>query len=69
MRYIVNVGSVGQPRDGDPRAGYVVWDTALNSLEAKRIPYDIKLTADKIIQRGFQKKDADRLLDPLILIR
>ncbi|TKB11345.1 metallophosphoesterase [Desulforhopalus sp. IMCC35007] len=61
IRYIVNVGSVGQPRDGDSRAGYVIWDTILNSLEAKRIPYDIKSTADKIIQRGFQQKDADRL--------
>lgn len=69
IRYIVNVGSVGQPRDGDPRAGYIIWDTVLNSLEAKRIPYDIRFTADKIILRGFQKKDADRLLDSLIRIR
>ncbi len=61
IRYIVNVGSVGQPRDGDSRAGYVIWDIVQNSLEAKRIPYDIKSTADKIIKRGFQQKDADRL--------
>jgi|AMWB02.1.fsa_nt_gi predicted phosphodiesterase len=61
VRYLVNVGSVGQPRDGDSRAGYVIWDSVQNSLEAKRIPYDIKSTADKIIQRGFQQKDADRL--------
>jgi diadenosine tetraphosphatase ApaH/serine/threonine PP2A family protein phosphatase len=61
IRYIVNAGSVWQPGDGDPRAGYVIWDTVLSSLEAKGIPYDIKSTADKIIQRGFQQKDADRL--------
>ncbi len=61
IRYIVNVGSVGQPRDGDPRAGYVIWDIVQNSLEAKRIPYDIESTADKIIKRGFQQKDANRL--------
>jgi len=61
IRYIVNVGSVGQPRDGDSRAGYVIWDTVRNSLEAKRIPYDIKSTADKIIKRGFRQKDADCL--------
>jgi predicted phosphodiesterase len=61
IRYIVNVGSVGQPRDGDSRAGYVIWDTVPNSLEAKRIPYDIKSTADKIMKRGFQQNDADRL--------
>lgn len=60
-RYIVNVGSVGQPRDGDSRAGYVIWDTVQDTLEAKRIPYNIQSTADKIIQRGFQQKDADRL--------
>lgn len=62
IRYIVNVGSVGQPRDGDSRAGYVIWDTVRNSLEAKRLPYDIKSTVDKILTRGFRQKDADRLL-------
>jgi predicted phosphodiesterase len=61
IRYLVNVGSVGQPRDGDSRAGYVIWDINQNSLEARRIPYDIKTTADKIMKRGFQQKDADRL--------
>lgn len=61
LRYIVNVGSVGQPRDGDSRAGYVIWDIVQNSLEVKRIPYDKKSTADKIIKRGFQQRDADRL--------
>jgi predicted phosphodiesterase len=61
LRYIFNVGSVGQPRDNDSRAGYVIWDTVANSLEVKRIPYDVRTTADKIIRRGFQKKDADRL--------
>jgi predicted phosphodiesterase len=61
IRCIVNAGSVGQPRDGDSRAGYVIWDTVQNTLEAKRIPYNIQSTADKIITRGFQQKDADRL--------
>ncbi len=61
LQYIFNVGSVGQPRDNDSRAGYAIWDTALNSLEVKRIPYDIDATAAKIINRGFQKRDANRL--------
>jgi diadenosine tetraphosphatase ApaH/serine/threonine PP2A family protein phosphatase len=60
-RYIVNVGSVGQPRDGDPRAKYVIWDNTLNTLEVRRISYDIDKTAAKIMKRGFQRRDADRL--------
>lgn len=40
-RYIVNVGSVGQPRDGDPRAGYVLFDTANGDLLFRRIPFDV----------------------------
>jgi diadenosine tetraphosphatase ApaH/serine/threonine PP2A family protein phosphatase len=60
-RYIVNVGSVGQPRDGDPRAKFVIWDNSLNTLEIRRIPYDIARTAAKIRERGFQPSDADRL--------
>jgi predicted phosphodiesterase len=60
-RHIFNVGSVGQPRDNDPRAGYVAWDTNANTLEVRRIPYDIMATADKIVKRGFHKKDADRI--------
>ncbi len=60
-RYIVNAGSVGQPRDGDPRAKYVIWDNSLNILEIRRISYDIARTAAKIRKRGFQPSDADRL--------
>jgi predicted phosphodiesterase len=60
-RYIINVGSVGQPRDADKRAGYAIWDTAQNCLEIRRITYDIQSTVNKIIERGFEKKDADRL--------
>lgn len=60
-RYIVNVGAVGQPRDGDPRAKYVIWDSHRNTLEIKRVAYDISRTADLIIKRGFLRRDADRL--------
>jgi len=61
LRYIFNVGSVGQPRDNDSRAGYVIWDTDVNTLEIRRIPYNIRATTEKIIKRGFRKNDADRL--------
>jgi predicted phosphodiesterase len=60
-RYIFNVGSVGQPRDNDPRAGYVIWDCTSSSIEARRVQYDIESTANKIIERGFEQKDANRL--------
>jgi diadenosine tetraphosphatase ApaH/serine/threonine PP2A family protein phosphatase len=61
LKHIINVGSVGQQRDGDPRAKYVIWDDERNTLEIKRISYDIAATAAKIWERGFLKRDADRL--------
>ena len=40
-RYLVNVGSVGHPRDGDPRASYCILDTQKESIYWRRIPYEI----------------------------
>jgi predicted phosphodiesterase len=48
FRYIVNVGSVGQPRDNDPRASYVIADSSHNKIENIRIEYDIKKTQEKM---------------------
>jgi len=47
-RYIVNVGSVGQPRDHDPRACFVVWQEAAGVVEFVRVPYDIEGAQAKI---------------------
>jgi diadenosine tetraphosphatase ApaH/serine/threonine PP2A family protein phosphatase len=47
-KYIVNTGSVGQPRDLDPRSGYVLYDETENKIYWRRIPYDIDATAAKI---------------------
>jgi diadenosine tetraphosphatase ApaH/serine/threonine PP2A family protein phosphatase len=47
-RYIVNPGSVGQPRDGDPRAAYALLDTEANTIEHRRVEYDISATQDKM---------------------
>jgi len=47
-RYIVNVGSVGQPRDGDPRAAYCVYDSDNAQVEIKRIIYDVETAQQKI---------------------
>ena len=45
---MVNVGSVGQPRDGDPRACYVVFDDDKNVVHFRRVPYDLDTTIAKI---------------------
>ncbi len=47
-QYLVNVGSVGQPRDRDPRAAYMIFDADKYTLELRRIPYDIAATREKI---------------------
>ena len=60
-KYIVNVGSVGQPRDGDNNAKYVIWNTSENSLEVRFVPYDIAAVVSKIIAAGLPKVHADRL--------
>jgi len=59
--YIVNVGSVGQPRDGGNRAKYVIWDDLTGEMEIRFIPYDIKKTMNKIYARGFPAIYAERL--------
>jgi len=59
--YIVNAGSVGQPRDGNNNAKYVIWDSANRTLEVRFVPYNIKRTVDKIIALGLPKSHADRL--------
>lgn len=60
-RYLVNVGSVGQPRDGDPRACYCVYDTETRALQLKRVSYPIEQTQAKIRGTGLPEFLADRL--------
>ena len=62
FRYLVNVGSVGQPRDGDPRASYVVFDLEEETLERIRLPYAIDIAMAKIREAGLPPFLADRLL-------
>ena len=50
--YMINPGSVGQPLDGDPRAGYAIFDDAENTVTLRRIEYPIKKTADEIAEAG-----------------
>ncbi|MBA3943619.1 MAG: metallophosphoesterase family protein [Herpetosiphonaceae bacterium] len=60
-RYIFNPGSVGQPRDNDPRAAYAVWDTESNTLRLNRVPYDISATQKMIRDAKLPAVLADRL--------
>jgi len=60
-RYIINAGSVGQPRDGDNCAKYLLWDTVAHFIEVIYVPYDFKTTAQKIEDRGFPKAYGYRL--------
>jgi predicted phosphodiesterase len=60
-KYIVSVGSVGQPRDFDNRASYCVYDTVAKRFEFKRIEYDIELAADKVLRARLERNFAHRL--------
>jgi len=61
-QYIINVGSVGQPRDGDWRASYCLYDSANREVRVKRIGYDVETTSKKILQAGLPSSLATRLL-------
>jgi len=60
-KWIINVGSVGQPRDRDNRACFGVFDVDAQSFEHVRIDYDIDSTAQKILDAGLDEKFAKRL--------
>jgi diadenosine tetraphosphatase ApaH/serine/threonine PP2A family protein phosphatase len=60
-RYIVNVGSVGQPRDRDPRAAYAVWDADAGWIRIHRVAYDVATARRKIVEAGLPRLLADRL--------
>ena len=61
-RYLVNVGSVGQPRDGDPHAGYTVWDIESGDVEIRRVPYDVEEARRRVYAAGLPHILGDRLL-------
>lgn len=59
--YLINPGSVGQPRDGDPRAGYALYDSENEILFYHRVAYDIETTQRKIREAGLPDLLAARL--------
>jgi diadenosine tetraphosphatase ApaH/serine/threonine PP2A family protein phosphatase len=60
-RYLVNVGSAGQPRDGDPRAAWALYDTEAGRITLERATYDIAAAQRKIRAAGLPAALADRL--------
>ena len=61
VAYLLNPGSVGQPRDGDPRAAYALYDTDERTVEFRRAVYDVAATQRKMIQAGLPEPLAQRL--------
>jgi predicted phosphodiesterase len=60
-KYIINVGSVGQPRDGNNRAKYVIWDSSRQTVDLRYVAYDIAITVKRILELGFPELNAQRL--------
>ncbi|MCF8031843.1 MAG: metallophosphatase family protein [Desulfarculaceae bacterium] len=60
-RYLINTGAVGQPRDGDPRAKYVIVDDQAGDIEVRCVKYDVQATVDKILDKGLPEFNARRL--------
>jgi predicted phosphodiesterase len=61
-KYLINVGSVGQPRDGNNQAKYVLWDTESKLLTVRYVTYDIADTVKKIYRAGLPEQHAWRLM-------
>lgn len=60
-RYLLNPGSVGQPRDGDPRASFAILDLDRQQIAFRRVSYDIEATAREIVRVGLPPRLASRL--------
>ncbi|MDY0360990.1 MAG: metallophosphoesterase family protein [Desulforegulaceae bacterium] len=60
-RYIINSGSIGQPRDGDKRAKYLIFDKKNLHLELRFVEYNRKLVKNKIVELGFPNVFADMI--------
>ncbi len=61
VKYFINVGSVGQPRDGDWRSSYAIYDVTTQTVSIRRLEYDLRTTQQKIRDAGLPSMLADRL--------
>ena len=60
-KYLLNVGSVGQPRNRDPRASFAIYDSDQKTVTRYRLPYDIRSAQEKILAAGLPERLAARL--------
>jgi len=61
LNYLINVGSVGQPRDGDPRAAFGIFDSEALSLRLRRVEYSVQAAQRRILNAGLPASLANRL--------
>jgi len=61
VKALINIGSVGQPRDDNPRASFALYDTVEQKVEIKRVDYEVSVTSQKIIKAGLPTPLAERL--------
>jgi predicted phosphodiesterase len=61
VRYLINPGSIGQPRDGNPLASFALYDSETRTVTIHRIPYRVAATQEKILKAGLPRPLADRL--------
>lgn len=61
VKYFINVGSVGQPRDGDWRSAYAIYDVQAQTVHIRRVEYDLPVTQGKILEAGLPSLLAERL--------
>ena len=61
LRYVINPGSVGQPRDGDARAAFALYTPGTLTLELRRVPYSVDAAQRRIIVAGLPASLANRL--------
>jgi diadenosine tetraphosphatase ApaH/serine/threonine PP2A family protein phosphatase len=64
-RYLINPGSIGQPRDGDPRASFGIYDSHRKTFHLRRVPYDVQDAAQRIVRAGLPSSLAQRLFHGL----
>ncbi|MBO5775080.1 MAG: metallophosphoesterase family protein [Kiritimatiellae bacterium] len=60
-KYFINVGSVGQPRDGDSRAAYALWEPSTRKISFRRLEYDVQAAQERIRAAGLPERLASRL--------
>ena len=61
INYLVNVGSVGQPRDGDPRAAFGIYDSEASTVVLRRVSYPVEIAQRRILSAGLPSSLANRL--------